>query len=559
MHALQGSVALAAMLLLGPWSTQTAAQGPWGVQAEAQVFWGSRHPGPTPACPGLAPPYWVAQPPVMIVPPTPTPGPLLLVPRPAVALPVQRTARPQLSDAQLRLIVSEPFANRLLSTEHVNSGPVRDCLLGADVWGDQVTNTRVDLDFQPCDQSARWFVRLNGIVRNSTVGVTRQAAVLSDGAHDVQINKQVDFDGLQLTTRSPSAWITPHIAHRGANTPLNGLPVVGPIAASVALNEAERRRPAAESIAARRITREIAPQFNAAADEQLAEANRLLRERLLPLLSRDHRLPSKHACTTTDQHLIFEARVSAATTASSLSPPDDVSPTGLSLAIHESLINERLALLPLAGREVTNGQLDEWLRNLLSDRWPVEVGPLGESGFPSGLSPVETLDIDRDRSPVSSEVNDLDGALRAPVAVQLEAIQPESPLTELATIVFDQDQPLSVHFDQGACTVTARMAFRLAGLAEIPTQQIDVRLRVTRSADLWTIESEQVDVTSLRPAEDDAATTLAQPIIRQQFEARLRHVSLPACLPVQLPNLPPRTVEVRSVTLESGWLVFGVE
>src|SRR5690606_25219138 len=117
----------------------------------------------------------------------------------------------------------------------------------------QNTQTALQVDVQPSDRTARFFLELTGTTMNSTVGRTPQAAVLSRGNHQLRVTKQVDFDGTQRSTRSPAAWVTPQLTNEAAATPLTGVPVLGPIANQIALTEARRRQPLAEQVVTQRL------------------------------------------------------------------------------------------------------------------------------------------------------------------------------------------------------------------------------------------------------------------------------------------------------------------
>jgi hypothetical protein len=205
----------------------------------------------------------------------------------------------------VRAIVPEVFLNRLLARSETDTGPVVDNILGANVTGSQYTNTTVTVDVLRCAQLARMELQLNGTTVNQTIGVTPQAAVRSRGTHDFRLTKQVDFDGLQFSTRSPAAWVTPRLNNEGAATPLTGVPLLGPLANQIALNEAQRRRPAAEQVITRRLTDQVAPRFNQEVDQQLSDANVHLQRHVPTLLGLAGLTPADVAFSSTDANVLL--------------------------------------------------------------------------------------------------------------------------------------------------------------------------------------------------------------------------------------------------------------
>ncbi len=544
-------IRVAAIAALTVWTLAGAgspvqAQGPWS---------------PYPVTPQQ---YWGTPAPILIVPgpsgyPSPCASPgIVILPAVIPGTRVVQTFRPVLPDAQLRIMLSEDFVNTLISSERVDSGPVRDCILGANVTGDQVTNTRVTIDFQSCDQAGNLLVLLNGTVRNSTVGITPQAAVHSAGLHDLQLSKQVTFDGRQFTTRSPSAWITPRIAHRAAETPVSGVPLVGPIASTVAIREAERMRPAAESIAANRITSQVGPQFNQAVDQELSQGNRLLAERILPLLQDWHLLPAAPVVSTSESDLSYEARLTAGGTPPATPAPEADPQAGIAFAIHESYLNDALSQLALAGREMTDRSIDGWFEQELPRLLPSVRTSAQDVSENENSGPRVRPDVRVSQPGVGESDTAPHEVLRAPgfpvpTAPELVPVRQEP---EGVTIVLYAKQPLRVRFEDGACIVVARAGFRTMGVVNVPPQQVEIRYQVILREGTLILEPGSVDVTSFDGSEESTVAELARPIIRQQVERRLRTLTLPARIPLSLPDLTGRDVTITGLSLEAGWLVL---
>ena len=79
----------------------------------------------------------------------------------------------------LRLTVSENFLNRVIARDEQKPGVVQDFILGAQVTGRQITDTKVRLDL-PCRASEKecaGAIVLNGVTQSQTTGVTPQAMV----------------------------------------------------------------------------------------------------------------------------------------------------------------------------------------------------------------------------------------------------------------------------------------------------------------------------------------------------------------------------------------------
>ncbi|MDB5339046.1 MAG: hypothetical protein JWN70_4665, partial [Planctomycetaceae bacterium] len=71
-------------------------------------------------------------------------------------------------NSNLQLAVSEGFLNRVLSKTHLEEGGVEDFILGADVYGCQITSTVTKFDLLPAENGIFFRINLNGTVTTNT-------------------------------------------------------------------------------------------------------------------------------------------------------------------------------------------------------------------------------------------------------------------------------------------------------------------------------------------------------------------------------------------------------
>ena len=169
------------------------------------------------------------------------------------------------------MVLSQKFLNELIWVESQDAGPVRDCILGAQVVGSQQTETSVHVRFVPSDSQAQLEFQLTGMTRNTTESRTPEAVIQSEGNHRFEVGKSVQFDGQKFLTRSPSAMLFPCQNNRAARTPASAIPILGPLVSEYALSVANQSRPESERITAERITQQVVPEFDSAVDKRLAE------------------------------------------------------------------------------------------------------------------------------------------------------------------------------------------------------------------------------------------------------------------------------------------------
>jgi hypothetical protein len=402
-----------------------------------------------------------------------------------------------LQEAPLTVSVSQEFASRLVHSETVEEGPVRDFVLGAHVAGHQRTRARTSLDFIPHEGAARMLLVLEGEIHNRTANHTPHAIVHSEGDYRFHLAKQIEFDGHLFLTRSPGALMMIQQRNRGAETPVSPMPVIGPLASMVALHAADRRRPISERIAAARVTQQVAPRFNQEIDRQLGALNEALSEKIRPMLESWNALPGEVRAVTTADALMLAVRPRE--TSSSRPMPPILAPPGegASLFLHESALNEMVVATPLAGLELP------------------------------------------------------DSALQRLTRPNARPAEPATP--ELATIIFDRDAPLRFALKDGLVEIAIRASFRPVLGPEVPSQVITLTIQPVLEEEQVTVRMQLRDVQPVDPSDADAVSTVARNIIRQQLEQQLEEFELARAF--EIPAATRVGVQLASVRLEQGWLV----
>jgi hypothetical protein len=347
--------------------------------------------GPLPHCPpppcGLSP-LIVGQPSMQVAPAWP---PAISAPQPVTAYYPPATledAAPLLQQVPgaVRVIVPEAFLNRLLARSDTDTGPVVDNILGANVTGSQNTNTTLTIDVLRCAQMARMELQLNGTTVNQTIGVTPQAAVRSRGEHDFRLTKQVDFDGLQFSTRSPAAWVTPRLNNEGAATPLTGVPLLGPLSNQIALNQAQQRRPAAEQVIIRRLTDQVAPRFNQEVDQQLSDANVHLQRHIPWLLGAAGLTPADVSFSSTDAQVLFGLSVPQVQTSRREAPQETQE--------HQPELQQPEAPEPQPPQPQPQPSETTGADTQRSNRQPILLAPIEPADSPADDEPPPSTDAD---------------------------------------------------------------------------------------------------------------------------------------------------------------------
>jgi hypothetical protein len=492
------------------------------------------------------------------------------------------TRRPDSSSSAsgIHIAATERFLDELIRVESQADGPVRDCILGAEVVGSQSTETQIRINLLPDPQTARFDILLRGTMRNLTENRTPQAIIQAEGNHRFDVSKMVQFDGHQLLTRSPSAWLYPCQQNRSAFTPASAIPILGPLASQYALGVAEQRRPEAERITARRITEQVAPQFNSAIDARLASLNRELRDELPQKLAQLGIEKPSVRISTTDQELIASLAWDLSAVAVqtereyplAASTADDAQ---LRIGIRAGVINAWLSKLPLGGQEIAISDLARWqaeLQSLLvsspepaisqhvsSRSHRVPVRPVSEEtdlpgfGEPTLIGPV----LPPPRGPAPSEPTLIEESQKVPTFREPEEVLPDpSPdqiIDEKARIVLARENPVSLELRGDEAVITIIAAFKVDPVPQTVDHRIQIPLRSRIEGNALVISPGTITVDTVTPTSGPFSETVRQ-TIEKQVRQRIQPTRWPIERRFEREQGGPVTLRLKSCRSETGWL-----
>ncbi len=198
--------------------------------------------------------------------------------------------------------------------------------------------TRTRINFQPCERRVLGQLELLGNTRNQTRATTPQAAIDSTGDAQFLMTKALEFNGRQVATHSPAAFLVTSQRSRGSDAALRS-PAPGAAGGHYAASVANQQRPESERIAAYKITEQVVPQFNTAVDEQLTRLNSQLGT-LFAWLASQRLEPASLITRSTEQGMIVQCPGHERGSRDSFGRGS--SERGLSIVLHENLIRGAL-------------------------------------------------------------------------------------------------------------------------------------------------------------------------------------------------------------------------
>lgn len=417
----------------------------------------------------------------------------------------------------VRVIASEEFLNRMLYEARTERGPVVDFILGADVRGNQTTNTKVGVDLRPSGRTARFDLLLDGAISSSTVGSTSEATVYTQGNHTFQARKEVNFDGVKFVTFPATINVNPHNTTTGIN--VNNAPALfGGIAQNIASREVEARRGAAEQIAASRVRDNVLPKFNAEADKNFSEAGPKLETEVFSGLKATGLYPDAFVYTTSDSTARLNSRLMSPTELGADMPSTAVpADRGATVLLHETAVNNSIDRIGLAGQTLTEPELRSKL----------------EAFFTKALSRPVKLEPPP-KQPGAEEDEDSKGP---------------------SAIIFSQKDPMRVHFENGQLVLVMRAGFKQEGKDDIPTREITVPMTIEVKGPKVVVTRGAVRVVA---ADGEGGGIAINGVVRKKIQSALPDREVDSKVELKGPKNTVNT-SISGIRMIDGWVQISIK
>lgn len=409
----------------------------------------------------------------------------------------------------LRVSATESFLSRLLSDARVEQGAVNDYVLGAAVGGSQTTTTSLGVDMKPSASGLKFDLVLNGTVQSSTAGATPDATIYTSGYHTFRAVKPLSFDGDRFTTGPATIGVNASNTTTGASTRFSG-GLLGGFAERVAMREAAARRPESEAIAASRIQQQVLPRFNNEVDTEFGKTNATLESELFAGLRSKGLFPDARALQSTETDVRVSTRLMGATELGGGDPRYVFTPAGTAaVMIHQSLINNSLARMGLAGQTLAEDELSDKIAAFLSEAFDRKIE------FPKKPK-VE---------------GDEEGA---------------------TTFLFAKEDPIRIRVDGGVVYLTLKSGFRREGKDDVPELSVTVPLQ-------FTLKGQEILVELPEPVMVEGSAGVAtRKEISRRVERGIPEKPLTAVVDIQGAKKTVQAV-ITQLKLADGWIALSVK
>ena len=417
----------------------------------------------------------------------------------------------------LRVVASEKFLSKLASETTTKQGAVRDVILGANVSGNQTTTATAGIDLKPSNNGIRMHLTLDGVARSNTVGVTQEAQVQTSGYHVFKAWKPITFDGNTFATGPADASVRANNTTTGVSTKYDNVFLFGGIANSIAQGEVADRRGQSEAIAAERVRTKLLPEFNQEVDSKIGDLNKDYEEKVSAKLRQKDLYPSAATYRSTEDDLRVSTRLMAdQELAGGDGPFVSVPSAGFVVAVHESLLNNSLDRLKIAGRTLSEVELAKEIEGSFSDL-------LGRQ-------------------------------LNATKKIEEAAPGSKDP----ATFIFPEKDAIRFRVNNGQLTLVIRAGLKQMD-EDIPTQEITVPLMFRIEGAHFVVESGEVGVSPVEAPANAGLQIARAGVVRNKIKNALPTRKLDRFVNIDKNRQTPIQLGLAQVKATGGWLTLAFE
>ncbi len=269
-------------------------------------------------------------------------------------------------NANVRLVVTESLLNRLMPARQPQYQYVNEEVMGRPVHGQSVTTSNVQAKMVPDANRLRTALVVSGLVSALTTTEAGPATFHNNSESTYTAWKELELTMQGIRMEPAAVDVDNQIELQGLETPLDGIPLFGPIARRIASSQHDQSRPAMSEEVKNKVAVRAKQQIDEETNARISKVSRRLDEKLLHPLASLSLGPSLISAETTPVRMTMRLRVAtgeqlAAGTPRPQAPADSL----ISMQIHELTLNNMLGQLELDGQTMSVAEL----RKRIADRF----------------------------------------------------------------------------------------------------------------------------------------------------------------------------------------------
>jgi hypothetical protein len=266
-----------------------------------------------------------------------------------------RVVRNRYSQSNLHVAASARLVGAGIEQHLDETAPVRDVIMGTDIYGNGHTIGDVTVELVPSDDRAIFDTMLAGTVQSRTTGYNGPATIYTNGTTAIAGRKRIVF-----TEGGFASY--PATAAANTATRITGIGGGGMVQ-RVAWKRVGEQKPQAERIAGTHAADRVRVRMDKQVGEQLSKAHADYLQKVRNPLLRQREFPALSFRTTKELLLVTALAANRNQIAAPTPPPAVTVENDLGVQVHESMVNNLAAAL-LSGRTLTEEEMQKQVIDL---------------------------------------------------------------------------------------------------------------------------------------------------------------------------------------------------
>lgn len=274
-------------------------------------------------------------------------------------------------NANVRMAISETLLNQMTPVSQPMAESVSDQVLGARVFGSTETTNQLTIQTVPNPRDVHLRLSADGFVTSQTRAAKGMFVFHNRGFGRFSATKEIQISPISLRVHPTLVAASNQNRTLGVQSNLDGFPLIGPLACSLAMQKQQEAAPIAKRIVDRKLASKAQQRIDVEVQAKLAEAELNLNSKILGPL--DDLLLALEPVNfeTTESRAVMRYRLAATDQLSAFSSrPRAYADSVMSFQMHQSAINNCLQRLDLAGQEFKIDELYAHLSTVLGREIP---------------------------------------------------------------------------------------------------------------------------------------------------------------------------------------------
>ncbi len=265
-------------------------------------------------------------------------------------------------NANVRIEISERLVNSVIPRHTTLNQPVKDRILGAQVFGQSRIHNQLSVELVPDNQHLSFRLQSNGNVTSRTRAHASGFIFNSLGNAMVNASKGVSIGTDGVTVKPASVVADSRERLLGINSRLDDMPVMGAIARRVAEQQQQAQSPQTKMIVEQKLRNEFGGRVDEEIQQRLEAGRRWIDQRILAPLQAMELEPVPISLQTTAHSAVIRYRLAGLDQNAARSVRPEGLPGNLFNAqFHESAVNNLVNRIHINGQTFT---ADEFMRHI---------------------------------------------------------------------------------------------------------------------------------------------------------------------------------------------------